>query len=122
MLCMDIAGMILAFQVAFWTRFYCPPFLSLFPVTKGIPDVALYHQALLPFFPMCLALFFHAGFYRQSMLSAYDELILVLRGVVQCALLAMAMSFMSYRGHEYSRLVVALWAAYSVVFIYIFRE
>ncbi len=112
----------MAFQAAYWTRFYWSPFVSLFPVLKGIPEISVYHQALMLLLPVCLAVFFHAGFYKESMLSAYDELILVLRGVTQCMLLAMAMSFVSYRGKEFSRLVVALWAAYGVLFIYILRE
>lgn len=70
---------------------------------------------------MWLLVFFYLGFYRDVLLSAYDELVLVLKGVILCALLTTAMTF-AYRSAEYSRLVIGLWAAYSVGTIYVLRE
>lgn len=119
---LDLAAISLAFEAAYWVRFYWPPFLAEFPAVKGVPEIGLYHDALMPLLPVCLIVFNHAGFYKESLLSAYDELIQVMRGVAQCALLAMAMSFISYRGTEYSRLVVALWAFIGVAFVYLLRE
>jgi len=118
---LDLSGLALAFQAAYWTRFLWPTFLSAFPAIKCIPDINLYHQALWALLPMCGVVFYYAGFYKDVFLSAYDELILVLRGVVLCSLLTMTMTF-AYRGADYSRLTIGLWALYSVIFIYLLRE
>ncbi len=52
LLLLDLAGLTLAFQGAYFTRFQWPTFLSAFPATKGIPDISLYHQALRALLPM----------------------------------------------------------------------
>ena len=90
---LDIAGLALAFQLAFWTRFEWSAFLNIFPAVKGIPDIALYQQALWALLPVCAVVFFFSGFYKELHLGAYDELVLVLKGVILCALVAMAMTF-----------------------------
>ncbi len=118
---LDLCGLALAFQIAYWTRFMWPFFLHVFPATKGIPDINLYHQALWALLPMCGMVFFYAGFYSDAALTAYDEFILVFRGVAMCAFLTMAMTF-AYRGAEYSRLTIGLWAGYSGLCIYLLRE
>src|SRR6266478_6350712 len=121
LLLLDVCGLALAFELAYWTRFLWPAFLSAFPATKGIPDITVYHQALQALLPMCALVFFYAGFYKEALLSAYDEFVQVLRGVLLCSLMAMAMTF-AYRGAEYSRLTIGLWAAFSVVILYVLRE
>ncbi len=121
LLLLDLGSLALAFQLAYWTRFIWPAFLNIFPATKGIPNISLYHQALAALLPICGLVFFYAGFYKEAMLGAYDEFILVLRGVVLCLLLAMAMTF-AYRSAEYSRLTIGLWSLYSLVMIYLLRE
>ncbi len=118
---LDLASLALAFQLAYFTRFLWPFFLSVFPATKGVPDIALYHQALWALLPICGVVFFYAGFYNDAMLSAYDEFILIFRGVILSSFLSMAMTF-AYRGAEYSRLTIGLWAAYSITIIYLLRE
>jgi exopolysaccharide biosynthesis polyprenyl glycosylphosphotransferase len=121
LLLMDIGGLILAFQTAFWSRFHWDVFLRWFPATKGIPELALYQQTLWALLPVFVLVFFYLGFYRDALLSAYDELVLVVRGVVLCALLTTAMSF-SFRGIEYSRLMIGLWTVFSVTLLYALRE
>ncbi len=121
LLLFDAGGLILAFQAAYWTRFSSTIFLSFFPVTKGVPELATYHQTLWALLPMCLLMFFYLGFYRETFLSAYDEFILVLKGAILCSLLTTGMSF-AYRGIEYSRLVIGLWCLYSTVLLYGLRE
>ena len=49
-----------------------------------------------------LGLFFYLGFYRDILIGAYDEFVLVLKGLPLCALLTTAMTF-AYRAAEYSR-------------------
>jgi exopolysaccharide biosynthesis polyprenyl glycosylphosphotransferase len=120
-LLLDAGGMILAFQTAFFTRFHFAPFLSIFPITKGYPGWAIYQQALYTLLPMWLVVFFYIGNYKEPFVTVYDELIRLIKGVVFCSLLTTAMSF-SYRGAEYSRLVIALWCGYSVVFLFALRE
>jgi exopolysaccharide biosynthesis polyprenyl glycosylphosphotransferase len=118
---LDAAALALAFQVAFNTRFFNGWFLSYFPVTKGYPDPGIYQQAIYLVLPVWLGVFSYLGSYQETFVTAYDELIRVLKGVLFCALVATAMSF-SYRGAEFSRLVIVLWAFYSVLFVYILRE
>jgi len=88
-LLLDACGLILAFQSAFWTRFSCAAFIAIFPPVKGIPASALYHQTLWALLPVWLLVFFYLKFYREIMLSAYDEFVLVLKGVILCALLTL---------------------------------
>ena len=121
LLLLDVCGLALAFELAYRTRFLWPSFLTHFPATKGIPDIALYHQALRALLPVCALVFFYAGFYKDALLSAYDEFVRVVRGVILCSLMAMALTF-AYRGAEYSRLVIGLWALYSITWVYLLRE
>jgi exopolysaccharide biosynthesis polyprenyl glycosylphosphotransferase len=117
----DACALIAAFETAFFTRFHWDPFLRVFPITKGYPGPAIYHQALYALLPMWLAVFFYVGAYKETFVTAYDELARVLKAILLCSVLAAAVSF-SYRGADYSRLVIALWCAYSVLFVYALRE
>lgn len=116
-----MSALALAFQGAYWTRFQWPILLSLVPATKGIPDIHLYHQTLYALLPMWGVVLFYAGFYKDSLLSAYDECVLVLKGIILCSVLTMATTF-AYRASEYSRLTIGLWALYSVLGVYFLRE
>lgn len=117
----DAGALILASQAAYGVRFFLPAFVSYFPITKGIPDFAIYQQTLLALLPVWILVFFYLGLYRAALLSAYDELIQVMRGVLLCALLTTAMTF-TIRGIEYSRLVLLIWAGMSVILVYGLRE
>lgn len=121
LLLLDSAGLLLSFQIAFFVRFQWPPFMAVFPVTKGFPDRLIYEQTLGALLPVWLLVFFHTGFYKNIHLSAYDEFIHVIKGVLLCSLLTTAMTF-AYRGTEYSRLVIALWSVLSAGMIYLLRE
>ena len=118
---LDVCSLILAFQGAYWTRFNCLLFLRVFPVTKGVPDFLIYQQSLWALLPMCLLVFFYLNFYKGGLLTAYDEFVRVVKGVILCSLLTTAMTF-AYRGAEYSRLVIGLWGIYSLGLIYLLRE
>lgn len=118
---LDACALILAFQSAYWTRFISPDFLAHFPATKGIPELGLYRQTLWALLPIWITVFFYLGLYRDLLLSAYDELVVVTKAIVLCALLTTAVTF-SMRGVEYSRLTIALWGFYSIVFVYLLRE
>ncbi|OGR89155.1 MAG: hypothetical protein A2992_09820 [Elusimicrobia bacterium RIFCSPLOWO2_01_FULL_59_12] len=118
---LDACALVAAFETAFFTRFHWEFFLGFFPVTKGYPGAAIYHQALLALLPLWLVVFFYMGAYKEPFVSAYDEFIRIFKGVVLCSLLAAAMSF-GYRGTEYSRLVIALWCVYGLTFVYLLRE
>src|SRR5882672_1681138 len=112
-LLLDACALVLAFEAAFSTRFHLHSFLTHFPLTKGYPGSAIYHQALYALLPMWLLVFYYVGNYKETFVSAYDELIRVIKGVILCSLLSTAMTF-GYRGAEYSRLVIALWCVYSI--------
>lgn len=118
---LDACSLILAFQGAYETRFNCSLFLRAFPVTKGVPDFLIYQQSLWALLPMCLFVFFYLDFYKSVLLTAYDEFVRAIKGVILCSLLATAMSF-AYRGTEYSRLVIGLWGIYSLGLVYLLRE
>jgi exopolysaccharide biosynthesis polyprenyl glycosylphosphotransferase len=118
---LDGLGLGFAFHAAFLTRFHWDLFLRHFPITKGYPGYTIYQQALFVLLPVWLLVFYYLHLYKEPFISAYDELVRVVKGVVFCTLLTTTLSF-SYRGAEYSRLVIALWSVYSVVFVYLARE
>jgi exopolysaccharide biosynthesis polyprenyl glycosylphosphotransferase len=118
---LDACALILAFQGAYSTRFNWPLFVQHFPVTKGVPPRDLYLGTLAALLPMWILVFSYVGLYRDTLLSAYDELIHVLKGVLLCALLTTAMSF-ALRDVEYSRLAIGLWTLYAVLLVYALRE
>jgi exopolysaccharide biosynthesis polyprenyl glycosylphosphotransferase len=117
----DAAALTLALQVAYQTRFFWRPLLRAIPALKGVPDIGLYHSALVALLPMCLVVFSYVGFYQNSLLSAYDEFVRVVKGMFVVYLITGAMTF-AYRGAEYSRLVAGLWAVFCVVLLYVLRE
>jgi FlaA1/EpsC-like NDP-sugar epimerase len=118
---LDLSALALAFQAAYWTRFLWPYFLTHIPAAKGIPDIHFYDQTLYALIPMWGIVLFYAGFYKDTLLGAYDEFVLVAKGVFACSLLTIATTF-AYRASEYSRLTIGLWALYSVIGVYVLRE
>ncbi len=114
---LDAAGLILAFQAAFYSRFYWTAFTRLFPVTKGIPDQSFYQQSLWALLPVWMLVFIYIDFYKDSLSAAYDEWIRILKGVVLCTLLTGTITF-AYRSAEYSRLVFILWSLYAIVILF----
>jgi len=118
---MDACAFVLAYQSAFLTRFHSELFLHHFPVTKGMPDIHIYHQALIVLLPVWLFVFYYIGIYKEPIQYIYDEVIRIVKGVLLGALLSTATSF-AYRGAEYSRLVTLLWAFYSIGIILILHE
>jgi exopolysaccharide biosynthesis polyprenyl glycosylphosphotransferase len=119
--CLDASALVLAFQGAFALRFHAQWFLRLWPATKGFPSPALYNRSLLAFLPMWLLVFFYMGCYKENPISAYDELVRVVKGVVLCSLLTTALTF-AYHAVEYSRLVIGLWSLFSIALVYGMRE
>jgi exopolysaccharide biosynthesis polyprenyl glycosylphosphotransferase len=118
---LDACALILSFDGAYWTRFSWPFFLQHLPVTKGVPPLDLYRQTLWALLPMWLGVFSYVRLYHDQMESAYDEFVHVLKGVCLCAILTTAMSF-AFKGVEYSRLVIGLWATFSTIFAFFLRE
>ena len=121
LLLLDVGALVIAFGLAFATRFYWAPFLSILPAEKGIPLFNTYQSALYVLLPVWILVFHHSGFYRDDVPSAYDEFVRVVKGVVLASLLSTAMSF-AYRGSQYSRLFIALWSAMSIVLLYGLRQ
>jgi exopolysaccharide biosynthesis polyprenyl glycosylphosphotransferase len=117
----DACALVLAYQAAYVTRFRAAWFLQHFPATKGIPDIHLYHHALILLLPAWLFVFLYLGFYKEPLHNAYDEAIRVIKGVILGAFLSTSMSF-AYRGAEYSRFVIVLWSAYSILLLFFLHE
>ncbi len=118
---LDIAGLVLAFQAAFYTRFYWPAFIHLFPVTKGIPDPQFYQHSLLALLPVWGLVFIYVDFYKDSLAPAHDEWIRVLKGVFLASLLTATITF-AYRSAEYSRGVFVVWSAYAAIFLFALHQ
>src|SRR3954464_10535415 len=82
----DAIGLYASFQTAFVTRFHWAPFLRHYPITKGYPGYAIYKQALYILLPIWLLVFYYIGAYKEHFISAYDELVRVVKGIFLCAL------------------------------------
>ena len=108
LLLLDASSLVLAFQMAYATRFHSAAFTSIFPVTKGVPPPSLYRGTLFAMLPVWLLVFVYLGLYRDLLVSAYDEFVRLFKGVILCALLTTAITF-GYRASEYSRLAIGLW-------------
>ena len=121
LLLIDACAFVLAYEAAYATRFESAWFLRHFPAVKGIPSIAIYHQALPILLPAWLLVFAYVGFYKEPLHNAYDEVIRIIKGVILGAMLSTAISF-AYHGTEYSRLVIALWGIYSVGIIFALHE
>jgi len=116
----DMSGLILGYSLAYFFRFFHGPFLSYFPITKGLPPLEDYVLAS----PILLLVWAFAliwvDAYKRLNLPALDEIIRLFRAGIVGTLLSMAAMFL-YRESSYSRLVFLLGGCFSVIFIYGFR-
>jgi len=117
----DVCSLLVALHAAYLTRFEWPLFAEWFPITKGVPLLSVYQQSVLALVPFFILIFNYIGFYRTSLISHYDELVQIIKGIVLCSLVTTLMTFV-YRGTEYSRLVIGLWCVYSIIMLYVLRE
>lgn len=88
----DIVVIVLSFYLAFWLRFYS----GLVPVTKGLPNIAIYLRALFFTIVIWLFIFYHYGLYQiQVQRNTFHTSSRIFQGVLIGSILLMAMTFYS---------------------------
>jgi exopolysaccharide biosynthesis polyprenyl glycosylphosphotransferase len=98
----DIVIIILSFYLAFWLRFYS----GLIPVTKGMPDIAIYLRALFFTIVIWIFIFHHYGLYQiQIQFNTFHTSSRIVQGVLFGSILLMAMTFL-FRSLDLSRWTV----------------
>jgi Undecaprenyl-phosphate glucose phosphotransferase len=112
---LDVAGTALAWIAAYYLRFHSGQFLSLVPVTKGVPPLFQY-ALLLPF--ICLlwpaVLYFHGLYQLRRGRSRIDEFFAILFSVVIAsgftlgAMLYVRVYYPRAEEWEYSRVFLAV--------------
>lgn len=116
----DILGILLSFYLAYQIRFYSAA-TRVFPITKGIPELDLYLQAIIFVGIIWIFIFGLMGHYRRRPPSSFDRFWESARGVSSGAIILIATTFF-YRGESFSRLVMAFAWILGIVIIYLQRE
>lgn len=108
----DMLAVVLAWLFAFQIRF------SLFEMPKGLPPFSLYLK-LVPFIVVIwAAVFFASGFYRRSQVrrSAVVEALDIVPSCLLATLTFVAFTYF-YEEYRYSRITMALFAAFQPAFL-----
>ncbi|MCP4036750.1 MAG: undecaprenyl-phosphate glucose phosphotransferase [bacterium] len=93
-----------------WLAAYALRFHSGLPVDRGVPELAVYLQALVPILPVWFVLFHTQGVYEpQRMRSLLQEAGTILRVTAMAVLSLVALNFFA-GGYFYSRGVVGLFS------------
>lgn len=116
----DALGIFLSFYLAYQIRFYSA-ITGIFPVTKGIPEMDLYLQALVFVGAVWIFIFGLFGHYRKRSPSSFDRFWEAVRGVSSGSLIIVATTFF-YRGESFSRLVMLFAWLLGIMIIYMLRE
>ena len=116
----DAVAIEASFLFSYWLRFYSP-LTAYVEVTKGFPPLSAYIAGSLFVIPVWLFLFNQRGMHtaRRNVYFS-DEFFAIIRLVFIGMLIVMAAAFF-YRAFSYSRLVFALLAISSILFISIGR-
>jgi len=116
----DIAGIFICFYLAYEIRFFSAV-TTIFPVTKGIPRLGLYLQALIFVASVWIFIFALTGHYRRRSPSSFDRFWETTRGVSSGAIIIIATTFF-YRGESFSRLVMGFAWILGIAAIHLLRE
>jgi Undecaprenyl-phosphate glucose phosphotransferase len=118
----DAISILLAFLISYWTRFFYSPFINIFPITKGIPELEGYIQFSLIVIPIWLLIFQSRKMYRlKRFVFIFDEFFIIIKCISIGILFAMGLVFILKGDFPYSRLVFALIWCTSIIFITIGR-
>ncbi|MEO8209154.1 MAG: undecaprenyl-phosphate glucose phosphotransferase [bacterium] len=118
----DAVAIFTAFLFSYWVRFYFPPFVRLFPITKGIPDLAGYIEFSLIVIPIWVLVFQSRKMYRlKRSVFVFDEFFVIIKCISIGILFAMGLVFILKGDFPYSRLVFALIYGISILLITIGR-
>jgi uncharacterized membrane protein (UPF0136 family) len=116
----DVAGIFISFYLAYQVRFFSFA-ANILPVTRGIPNLSLYLQAIIFVVIIWVFIFGLMGHYKRRSPSSFDRFWEVIRGVTSGIVLIVASTFF-YRGESFSRLVMAYGWLISIIVLYVLRE
>jgi|GEM_PF-6919587 len=88
----DFSGTLIGFYLAFRIRFFSIA-TRIFPVTRGIPEIGLYFQAIVYVALIWLLIFGLLGHYRKRSPSSFDRFYETARGVTIGTLIILATTF-----------------------------
>lgn len=118
----DAIAIFLAFLFSYWLRFSFAPFQTIFPITKGIPELEGYIEFAAIVIPIWLVVFQSRKMYRlKRSVFVMDEFFVIVKCVSIGILIAMGMVFILKGDFPYSRLVFALVWINSIILITIGR-
>ncbi len=118
----DTLAIFLSFLLSYWIRFYFDPFIKIFPITKGIPDLYGYIYFAAMVIPIWLLVFQSRKMYRlKRCVFIFDEFFIIIKCVSIGILFAMGLVFILKGDFPYSRLVFALIWVNSIILITIGR-
>jgi hypothetical protein len=92
----DSIGVFTSFYLAYQIRFYSFT-AKIIPITKGIPNLSLYFQALFFVALVWIFIFGLMGHYRKRSPSSFDRFWEVTRGATSGTILIVASTFLSRR-------------------------
>ncbi len=119
---LDAIAILSAFLISYWIRFSFKPFLDIFPVTKGVPDLNGYVEFAFIVIPIWILVFQSRKMYRlKRCVFILDELFVIIKCVSIGILFAMALVFILKGDFPYSRLVFFLIWIISIITITIGR-
>lgn len=114
----DAAAILLAFLISYWIRFFFTPFVKIFPITKGTPDLGGYIEFCLMLIPIWILVFQSRKMYRlKRSVFIFDEFFIIIKCISIGILFAMGLVFILKGDFPYSRLVFALIWTWSIILI-----
>jgi len=116
----DFVTILISFLLSYWFRFYSP-LTSLFPVTKGVPELSLYIHSSFFVGMVFLLSFATAGAYRSHRPHLFtDQIFLIFKSISLGLLVVLAFSFF-YRSTTFSRLTLVIMWLTCLILIYLER-
>lgn len=112
----DFVAILLSFLISYWLRFYSP-FTSIFPVTKGVPQLSLYFYSSIFVGLVFLFSFVTAGAYRSHRPRLFSDLLfMIFKAISWGMVVVLAFSFF-YRSTTFSRLTLAVMWGVSLLLV-----
>lgn len=114
----DAFAIFLSFFVSYKIRFSFEPFIRIFPISKGIPELNGYLEFAIILIPVWILVFQSRKMYRlKRSVFVMDEFFVIVKCVSIGILFATAIVFLLKGDFPYSRLVFALIWLFSILFI-----
>jgi len=117
---LDIVSVCCALYLSYNARFFS--FINIvFPVTKGIPSIQFYLDALAFIVPLFLFICFQNGFYKIYFVPFLDESVRIVKAVT-LLIFFLVMTTFFYREVSYSRLTFVLFWVFLIILLVAYRE